>query len=141
MHPEAPKRIVIFLWVTAVSGFLYYFSASLGEPMTPKNFLNFAILLWGGGFAYHITTELISCPYNDSTKLLWKDLRFPLLKVYIGYMIVGIALFLAKKFGGEWGWLLAFVGVILGYLWIMHYIISLERPIKRIILASKSSNS
>lgn len=137
MHPEVPKRIVILLWMLAVSCFLYYFSASMGAPMTLLNFLNFGILLWGGGLAFHVTSELISCPYDEATKPLWKSLLEPLSKIYIGYAIAGVSLFLAKKFGGDWGWLLALIGLLLGYFFAMHYIFALEKPIKNIIGASK----
>jgi len=138
LHPEAPKRFVILLWITAVSGFLYYFSASMGAPMTFQNFINFAVLLWGGGLAYHVASELIACPYNENTKSMWKNLVLPLTKIYIGYAISGISLFLAKKFGGSWGWLLALIGLLSGYIWVMHYILSLEKPIKEMIKASKN---
>lgn len=137
MHTEAPKRLVILLWMAAVSGFLYYFSASMGAPMTFQNFINFTVLLWGGGLAYHVTSELIACPYSETTKPLWKSLFLPLSKVYVGYVIAAVSLYLAKKFGGDWGWLLALIGLLAGYFWVMHYILSLEKPIRQIIVASK----
>lgn len=128
---------MILLWVIAVSGFLYYFSAAMGALMTFQNFINFAALLWGGGLAYHVTSELIACPFNENTKPLWKSLLLPLCKIYVGYAIAGVSLYLAKKFGGDWGWLLALIGLISGYFWVMHYLFSLEKPIRKILDTSK----
>lgn len=36
------------------------------------------------------------------------------------------------------GWLLAFAGLIIGYIWVMHYIFKLDKPIKELIKASNN---
>lgn len=131
--PGATKRGVLLIWVIAVSAFLYYFSASMTTGISLMNFMNFTILMWGGSVAYHVTTKLIDCPQTGHNEHLWRFLMRKLFKVYVGYIITGIAILAGRKFGGEWGWLIALIGLIFGYLWVMNYIFSLTDPIKNLL--------
>jgi len=136
MHDVTPKRFAIVLWVFAITLFLYYFSFNAGGALSSASFMAFAAILWGASAAYHVTTKLISCPYNSATKLVWHSMFAPLAKAYLGFAIVAAAIAAAKWIGGDWGYLLAILGTALGMFWSLHYIISLEQPVRKIISLS-----
>jgi len=136
IKPGATKRLVILLWCLSVSGFLYYFSVSIKNEISLIQFINFSILLFGGGVAYHVTTIILEIPQNRKNYKLWLKLLLHLGKVFVGYAIAGGSLVFAKKFGGNWGWLLALVGIIIGYFWVMHYLLNLDKPIKKLLKTS-----
>jgi hypothetical protein len=138
-NPEAPKRLAIFFWIVGVSIFLYFFAVSLKPEPSVSSFWNFVILMWGGSVAYHVTTELIKCPYNGGNKHLWKALLVQVAKVFVGYIIVALGVVPAKLLGGDWGYVLAFLGLVFGYLWAMHYLVSLEKPIREIASSSNKA--
>ncbi|MGD9860860.1 MAG: hypothetical protein AB7S90_12470 [Marinobacterium sp.] len=133
IEPVATKRSVIMLWCISISGFLYLFSAGMESEISVMQFFNFCFLLFGGGAAYHVTTELLTCPQTDDNHSIWLSTLFILSKTFFGYLIAGISLYFALKFGGIWGWFLAFVGLVIGYFWVMHYILKLQEPIKKLI--------
>ena len=140
IQPGATKRSVILFWCLAVSSFLYFFSASMEEEISFLQFFNFSILLFGGGVAYHVTTLLASCPQNKSNYKQWSAILFHLLKIFAGYIIAGVSLFGAIKLGGDWGWLLAFLGLIFGYFWVMHYLFELQKPITKLLESDEKFN-
>lgn len=95
--------------------------------------MNFNILLFGGGIAYHVTTELLACPENEGNFNQWMKLLLHLAKIFIGYAIAGLAITFARIFGGDWGWLLVVLGIIFGYFWVIHYLLNLHKPIKALL--------
>ena len=137
IEPGVTKRSVILLWCVSISGFLFYFSIGLSTEISFFNFINFTILLFGGGIAYHVTTELISCPQTECNYSDWINLLLKIAKIFVGYVIAGVALYFGKKFDGNWGWLLALLGLLLGYFWVTHHLLNLHKPIQELL---KSSN-
>lgn len=123
------KKIFIFLWLLAVSLFLFYFSVTMTPSLTLPSLMNFMILLWGGGLAYHVLSELINFPYNSETKEIWGSLFSILIKTYFGYLIAGACIFFGKKWGGEFGIIFLIIGVFLGYLWVIYFILELQSKI------------
>ena len=134
---DAKKRIVIILWCICVSLFLWYFSISLKPEIDFFQFLNFCILLFGGGFAYHVVSELILCPYDEKNSEIWSKILQGLLIVFIGYLIAGISLAVGKYLGNGTGWLIAFFGLLLGMFWSMHFLFKLNKPIKELLSSNK----
>lgn len=136
---DITKRSVILLWCLSISAFLYYYMASMQTEIGLPQFLNFTIILWGGSFAYHVTTKLIDCPQTSLNNKVWNNLFLHLIKISFGYVIVGISIYFAKLFGGNWGWLLALVGLIAGGFWVLYYFLSLEKPIKQLLSTTELS--
>ena len=100
-------------------------------------YLNFCILLFGGGFAYYIVTILIDCPYTETNSKLWSNIFNVLCKVYSGYIIAGAFFTFGKYLGSAPGWIVAFMGLLTGMAWAIHFLFELNKPI-RTLLSAKS---
>ena len=138
---DAKKRMVILLWCIAVSLFLWYFAIIMKPEIDFFQFINFCILLFGGGFAYHIVTELILCPYDKSNSQKWSNILRALLIVFAGYIIAGSSLAIGKFIGKGLGWLIAFFGLLFGMFWSMHFLFKLERPIRELLSSNKANSA
>ncbi|MEN0036771.1 MAG: hypothetical protein AAGC78_06870 [Cellvibrio sp.] len=141
IQPGVTKRSVLLIWGFAISFFLYYFSVSMEAGISLMNFMNFAILMWGGGAAYHITCSLVACPQTQHNAIRWMSLLKKLSKVYIGYVIAGIAVIAGRELNGEWGWILAFLGIVLGFILAMNYILDLSKPIKLLLESQENGQT
>ncbi len=127
------KRLVIALWGVSMSLFLYYFSVSMELQNGVMKFFNFVILLFGGGVTYHVFTELLSCPQNEKNLVLWKTILIDLYKVIFGFILSSISIFSGLKLEGEGGQALMILGLLLGMIWSSQYLISLNKPIKKLL--------
>lgn len=134
---DAKKRIVIFLWCIAVSLFLWFFAIVIKPKIDFFQFMNFFILLFGGGFAYHIVTELVACPYEKSNSRQWTKILRMLVVVYIGYLIAGSSITVGKFLGDGLGWFVAFLGLLIGMLWSMHFLIKMDQPLRELLSSKK----
>jgi hypothetical protein len=130
---DAKKRAVILMWCLAVSLFLWYFAIATKPTIDFFQFMNFCIVLFGGGFAYHIVTELVACPYNESNSLLWSKILKALSVVSVGYLIAGSSLILGKFVGNGFGWIIAFFGLLIGMFWSIHFLLKLDQPIRELL--------
>lgn len=133
IYPGVTKRVVIMLWCFAVSVFLYFFSILLESEISFSNFATFSMLLFGGGVAYHVFTELISCPQTDENYEAWLPVFWRLIKLCVSYVVVGLSLFLGHKLGGSWGLLLGLLALIFGCIWAWFCLVALEKPIKTLL--------
>jgi len=130
---DAKKRVVILLWCLAVSLFLWYFAITTKPVIDFFQFINFCIVLFGGGFAYHVVTELVACPYDKTNTYQWTKIFRVLLVVYIGYLIAGGSLAVGKYLQvklleNALGWLVAFLGLLIGMFWSMLFYLNWSNP-------------
>lgn len=134
---DTKKRAVILLWCIATSLFLWYFAFLLKPEFNIIQYANFCILIYGGGLAYHIVTELALCPYDKSNSDIWSQILRKLLIVFIGYIIAGGSLGIGKYMNNGYGWIIALTGIIAGMFWSMHFLFKLKHPIRELISANK----
>jgi len=130
------KRSVLLLWGVAVSLFLWYFVMISQNEFSVFQYLIFSTILFGGGLAYHVMSELAACPYTEDNSPLWRKIRRILCIVFIGYLIAGSALWAGIGWGGAKGILSAMVGLVAGMFWAMHFLMRLKAPVLE-LLASK----
>ena len=133
---DLEKRAVILLWCVAVTLFLWSFTISSKPDPDFFQFMNFAALIYGGGLGYHVVTELIVCPYTRENSHKWIAIRNVLLTVFIGYLIIAATVAIGRMIDNGLGWLIAFVGVIVGMFWSMHFLFKLEKPIRDLVSPS-----
>jgi hypothetical protein len=69
------KRNVLVLWGMAVSLFLWYFVMISQNEFSVFQYLIFCTILFGGGLAYHVMSELAACPYTEENSSLWRKIR------------------------------------------------------------------
>lgn len=132
------KKTVIIFWSLSISLFLWYFSILINSEIDFFQFINFCILLFGSGLAYHVVSELAICPVNQDNLQLWHHTKKSLAVVFVGYIIAGLSLLLGKFLGNGLGWLMAFWGLISGMFWAMHFLLKLESPIRKLLASKKS---
>ncbi|MGP6422245.1 hypothetical protein ACTZGP_26130 [Pseudomonas putida] len=130
------KRNVLVLWGVAVSLFLWYFVMISQNEFSVFQYLIFCTILFGGGLAYHVMSELAACPYTEENSSLWRKIRLILCIVFLGYLFAGCALLLGIHWGGNRGILFAIVGLVAGMFWAMHFLIRLKQPVLE-LLSSK----
>ena len=127
------KKMVFLLWSLSVSLFLWIFAMMLKSEFDFFQYLNFCILLFGSGLAYHVVTELVKCPYNDQNKENWKKVLKKLPVIFIGYLMAGGFLMLGKNLGNELGWFVAFFGLLIGMFFAMHFLFKMDKPIRELL--------
>lgn len=106
------RFVVSFLWVAVSCGILWFYFGLVPLSAVPlesglakaaKSYLNFSVLLVGGGFSYHILTKLLSTPYTVAREYLWWRVGFWLacLAVIMTFYPVALA---ALQDGEGWAW-------------------------------------
>ena len=133
------KFLVIILWCIAISLFLYYFVVAneLNKPATFAHYLNFLILLFGSSFAYHITTLLIATPETSNNKKEWIKVLGWLAVTFAGYIIAGVLVISGISAGNLGGFILALVGLIIGYIIVINTLVSLIKPVLELLKTNK----
>ncbi len=131
------KRLVLLLWSVSVSVFLWYFALVLKSEIGFIQYLIFCILLFGSGFAYHVLTELVKCPYNNQNSKIWLKVFNSLCIIFVGYLIAGLSLNLGLYLGDSLGWLIAFFGLLIGMFWSMHFLFKMNKPIRELLSSNK----
>lgn len=84
---ERIKRSVIILWILG-SGFIFWLTSFLPQSFDEKGFLNYALILFGGGFAFHFLTEIIKTPISEKSWPEWKSLAFQLFLSVVAILII-----------------------------------------------------
>jgi hypothetical protein len=143
---EIEKRLTIILWCLSVCIILYFLSISsdamLDSPKATtwhyriKHFMNFCLMVFGGSFTYHIATELLKCPYNESNKKLWSNVQIWLFFIVLGYSTTAVVLILAKTRQDAIGWLLAFFSLLYCAFWAAFFFGRLAPPLKALLKTS-----
>jgi hypothetical protein len=136
IEPHATSRFTFLAWCSATSLFLFFFSVSIAMYETPLGFLQFVtfvIVLYGAGVSYQYASEIFRCHQDENNYVDWTNLLWHLGKVHVGYAIAGVSVGLAKWLQGETGWLLAFFGLLFGYFWAMHYLLSSRKLVKKLL--------
>lgn len=134
------KTRVIILWCLCTSLFLWYFALGIKPELDFFQYMNFCIMLFGSGVAYHVVTILIACPSSENNSSQWLDILLDLLVVLAGYAVIGCTLALGKYIGEGVGWMIAFVGLLSGMYWVLHFLMKLEKPIKMLVSSNQQSS-
>lgn len=140
------KRLTILLWCLSVSIILYFLTISsdamqnnpesFAWHLRIKHFMNFCFIIFGGGFAYHIATELLKCPYNKSNRKLWGNIQTWLFLIVLGYFTTAVILILARMRQDAMGWLLAIFALIFCIFWAVFLFGRLALPLKELLTTS-----
>ncbi|WP_139834255.1 hypothetical protein [Pseudomonas sp. B11(2017)] len=127
------KRSVLLLWGFAVSLFLWYFVMASENEFSVFQYFVFATLLFGGGLAYHVMSELAVCPYTEENSHLWREIRRTLCIVFLGYLFAGGALWVGIKWGGAVGVPFTIAGLVTGMLWALTFLMRLKAPVLELV--------
>lgn len=76
---EIRKRLTILVWIILTTVFFWSMSF-LPNKFDLGSFLSYMILLFGGGFAFHFFTEMLSAPANEENWSHWGQLAMYLVK-------------------------------------------------------------
>ncbi|HHM5138057.1 TPA: hypothetical protein ACRNAC_005982 [Pseudomonas aeruginosa] len=120
----ATRRGALMLWGISSSLFLYYFALASGANQHNLFFgyLNFVALLFGGSISYHVLIELLKIEQHKENEIEWRILLKYLLILQVGYIFAGLAIYAGVLLGDVRGLLLAIIGLIFGYLWVLHFL-------------------
>lgn len=127
----ATRRGVIMLWCFSSSLFLYYFAvaSSVGSSLY-FGYLNFIALLFGGSISYHVVVELLKTNQNESNEESWRLILKQLTILQAGYIFAAVSIYSGVKLGEIEGFLLAMVGMVSGYFWVMHFLVRAMRQME-----------
>lgn len=84
---EIRKRLTILAWIVLSTVFFWSMSF-LPNKFDLGSFLSYIILLFGGGFAFHFFTEMLSAPANEDNWGHWGKLAIYLIKA--GFSIITV---------------------------------------------------
>lgn len=84
---EVRKRFAILGWVFVSSIFLWL-SSIIPNAFELGSFLNYVLLLYGGGFSFHFLTELLAAPASEGNWGQWGSLVKCL--TYAAFIILGV---------------------------------------------------
>lgn len=132
------KNSVLLSWGVAVSLFLWLLSITAPSNINFIHFINFSAILFGGGVGYHALSELIQCPCDDSNISHWSEIRKLLCLVFIGYILIGIAIIGGIALENSLGWMLIFIGYLGGMWWSLHFLICMKIPIRKLLIQNKN---
>lgn len=127
----ATRRGVIMLWCFSSSLFLYYFAvaSSVGDSLY-FGYLNFIVLLFGGSISYHVLIELLKINQSQSNESSWRLLLKEFASLQAGYVLAAVAIWGGIKLGEIKGFILAMVGLVVGYFWVMHFLIRVMKKME-----------
>lgn len=132
------KRGVIIFWSVAVSLALYIMSLPLNMKNSSlvMNYFIFAMIMFGGGLAYHRVTLMIECPQTEENYDAWLDLVRVLIKAYMGFCFSAMCIGFGVALKGVIGFLLAVVGGFAGIMWVFNRMVDSHKYIAALIDSS-----
>lgn len=112
------KLFTLLLWCFFSSLFIWYFVLVSQTDDLLNHYLYTTVILFSGGFIYHVASEIIRTPCHKHNFKQWKRIRNTLIKCILGFIIAALLLtvdlFLRKVIPDLIAKLLALVGVSAG---------------------------
>jgi len=93
---EMRKRITIILWIV-VSSMIFWLINFLPQTFDEGSFITYMFMFFGGGFAFHIFTEMLSAPANEKNWDSWGKLGLQLVWIAFTILLVFGVVYFEKK--------------------------------------------
>lgn len=112
------KFFTLLLWCFFSSLFIWYFVLVSQTDDLLNHYLYTTMILFSGGFVYHVASEIIRTPCHKHNFIQWKRIKNRLKKCILGFIIAALSLtaglFLRKVIPDLIAKLIALVGVATG---------------------------
>lgn len=70
---EIRKRVTVIIWVF-ITGLVFWLASFLPNTFDSGSYLRYVFIMFGGGFAFHFFTKLLSAPVNKGNWSYWGEL-------------------------------------------------------------------